>query len=191
MVTIHHGNVYNLVDYSNHLKNLTEQDKLSRFGYIANDHTIDKFILQLVYKHSLHELWYATIDNNIVGWGHLANNNDGTWELAVSVDFDFQRQGIGSKLIGEMLAWAKFHHVKEVFMHCIEENQVIQHLAQKHSLKTRERGAGSRTAAIEVPKPNLLEANQQLWKESSEILEKYRSLNKQLADIWTLPIILK
>jgi len=191
MIGVHHGNIYNLPEYSNHLKNLTDQDKLARFGYIAKDHTIDKFILQLLYSHKHHELWYATLDDKIVGWGHLANNGDGTWELAVSVDSDFQRKGIGSMLIGEMLAWAKFHHVKEVFMHCIEENQVIQYLANKHSLKTRERGAGSRTAAIEVPRPNLVESNQQLWKESSEILEKYRSLNKQLAEIWTLPIIPK
>jgi GNAT superfamily N-acetyltransferase len=138
-----------------------------------------------------HELWYARDDGERVGWGHMAKNDDGSWELAVSVNHDFQRQGIGNQLITEMLAWAKFHHITEVYMHCIEDNRVIQHLANKNELRTRSRGDGERTAAIEVPQPTLIEINEQIWKEQTEIFNDIGKLQAKLTSVWTTPVLPK
>ncbi len=167
MITIQHGNIYKISDYARHLKNLNNEDRHSRFGYHASDYNIDQLILNMCYHPKDHELWYARNDEQRVGWGHMAKNSDGTWELAVSVDKEFQRQGIANDLMEEMLIWAKFHHISEVYMHCIEDNRIIQHLAKKHELKTKERGDGERTAAIEVPEPNFVESNTQLFKEQA------------------------
>lgn len=191
MIYTYRTNIYKIPDYSRHLKNLTDEDKISRFGYLITDHMIDQLILNMCYNPSEHELWYARTDDTRVGWGHLARNPDGSWELAVSVDREFQRQGIGNKLISEMLEFAKFHHISEIYMHCIEDNRVIQHLASKHDLTTRERGAGERTAALEVPEPTFVEANKQLWKEQSEILKEMGKLRNRLTNLWTNPILPK
>ena len=188
MMQVHHTNIYKIGDYSRHLKNLTPEDKISRFGYPANDHSIDQLVLNMCYHPQDHELWYARDDGDRVGWGHMAKNSDDSWELAVSVNKDFQRQGIGNKLITEMLAWAKFHKINEVYMHCIEDNKVIQHLAGKNELKTRSRGDGERTASIEVPEPNFFEANTQLLKEQNEILNQINILRKKLTKLWLNPI---
>ena len=188
MIYTHRTNIYKIPDYSKHLKNLTVEDKVSRFGYLITDYMIDKLMLNMCYHPEEHELWYARTDDTRVGWGHLARNPDGSWELAVSVDKDYQRQGIGDSLITEMLSFAKFHHIPEVYMHCIEDNRVIQHVALKHDLKTRERGAGERTAALEVPEPTFIEANNQLWKEQTEILTEMSKLRKQLTQLWTNPM---
>ena len=126
MITIQHGNIYKISDYARHLKNLSEDDRYSRFGHPASDYNIDQLILQMCYHPADHELWFARNDEQRVGWGHMAKNQDGTWELAVSVDKEFQRQGVADMLMTEMIAWAKFHHVSEVYMHCIENNKVIQ-----------------------------------------------------------------
>lgn len=191
MIYTHRTNIYKIPDYSRHLKNLTDEDKISRFGYLITDHMIDQLILNMCYHPNDHELWYARTEDTRVGWGHLARNPDGSWELAVSVDRDYQRQGIGNKLIAEMLEFAKFHQISEIYMHCIEDNRAIQHLAEKHELKTRERGAGERTAALEVPEPTFVEANKQLWKEQTEILKEMGKLRKRLTNLWTNPILPK
>lgn len=187
MITINHTNIYKIADYSRHLKNLPQEDRFSRFGFNVSDTAIDQLILSMCYHPEDHELWYARTDDTRVGWGHLAKNQDGSWELAVSVDHQYQRQGIGDMLISEMLAWAKVHHVNEVYMHCIEENRVIQHLASKHELKTRERSHGERTAALEVPDPSILELSTQKMKEQSEILKEIRKLQNRLTTLW-LPL---
>lgn len=191
MTIIHHSNIYKIHEYSQHLKNLQDEDKYSRFGYPATNSNIDQLILEMCYHPKNHELWYAMVDDKRVGWGHMAKNPDGTWELAVSVEHEYQRQGIGDKLINEMITWAKFHHVSEVYMHCIEDNKVIQHLAAKHDLKTREKGYGERTAAITVPEANVFEANAQLWKEHNEIMNEFAKLRKRYNELWKEAMIPK
>lgn len=188
---IHHTNIYKISDYSRHLKALDPEDKISRFGYPASDHSIDQLVLNMCYHPTDHELWYARDDGERVGWGHMAKNDDGSWEIAVSVTKEFQRQGIGNKLIQEMLAFAKFHHINEVYMHCIEDNRVIQHLANKNDLKTRSSGDGERTAAITVPNPTLLETNTQLFKEQKEIFDEFGRLRNKLTKLWATPILPK
>ena len=191
MIYVHHTNIYKIHDYSQHLKNLTNQDKISRFGYPTSDHSIDQMILSMCYNPSEHELWYARTEDQRVGWGHLAKNSDGSWELAVSVQHDFQRKGIGNQLITEMLEFAKFHKITEVFMHCIEDNRIIQHLSQKNNMKTRYRSSGERTASIEVPPPNAYEVNSQLWKEHNEIMNEYGKLRNRLTELWATPMLPK
>ena len=187
MITIQHGNIYKISDYARHLKNLTEEDRYSRFGYKASDYNIDQLILNMCYNPKDHELWFARNDEQRVGWGHMAKNQDGSWELAVSVDKEYQRQGIANDLMTEMLIWAKFHHISEVYMHCIENNKVIQHLATKHELKTKERGDGERTAAIAIPEPSFYESNSQLLKEQAEIVNEITKLRTKLATLWLNP----
>lgn len=190
-VYIQHTNIYKITEYSRHLKNLTDGDRYSRFGYIISDYNIDKLILNMCYNPKDHELWYAKVGDVRVGWGHMAKNEDNSWELAVSVDHEYQRQGIGDQLISEMLTWAKFHQVSEVYMQCIEDNKVIQHLASKHDLKTKSRGAGERTAALEVPQANVFESNAQLWKEHNELMTEFARLRKRYKELWSNAIIPK
>ena len=180
-----HTDLYALGEYGKHLKSLPDEDKYSRFGAKLTDFAIDQILLNMVYNPHDHELWFAVDhEGNSIGWGHMARNVDDSWELAVSVDIKHQRKGVGGKLIEEMLAWAKFHKVSEVFMHCIENNKVIQHLALKHELKTRERGHGERTAAIEVPEPNAAEFTSQLFKEQADIIQEITQLRGKLISLW-------
>lgn len=177
-----------LSDYAKHLKALTPEDRGSRFGSAITDYGIDQIMLQMAYRPNDHQLWIAQDDEgDILGWGHMAQSFPSVWELAVSVEKAHQRKGVGDLLITEMLDWAKFHKINEVFMHCIEDNKVIQHLAAKHDLKTIERGYGERTAAIEVPPPTFFEMNEQFIKEQMEIRTEIARLYKRLAEMWINP----
>lgn len=195
MLIVQKPGIRSLKQYGDHLKQLPDNDKLSRFGYKVNDYGIDQLILNIAYHPDDHELWqvvnmvgrdYDSTTDQVVGWGHMARGH-GSWELAVSVNADYQRRGVGGRLIGEMLEWAKVQHINEVFMHCIEDNRVIQHLAQKHGLKTRTRSPGERTASIEVPEPSITEVNSQRWKEHMSIMAEYSRLRQQLSDLWFKP----
>ena len=192
MLIVQKPGIRSLKQYSDHLKQLPDNDKMSRFGYKVNDYGIDQLMLNIAYDHQDHELWqvvnmvgrdYDSTTDEVVGWGHMARDH-GCWELAVSVNANYQRRGVGGRLIAEMLEWAKVQHISEVFMHCIEDNRVIQHLAQKHGLKTRVRSPGERTASIEVPEPSLTEVNSQRWKEHMSIMSEYTRLRQQLSDLW-------
>jgi len=191
MIYIQHTTIYKMNEYGKHLKSLPMEDRYSRFGYQASDYNIDQLILGMCYHPDDHELWYARTDERRVGWGHMAKNTDGSWELAVSVDHEYQRQGVGDKLITEMLNFAKFHKIPEVYMHCIEDNKVIQHLAKKHDLKTKSKGDGERTAALEVPSANVFESNAQLWKEHNEIMTEFARLRKRYNELWANAMIPK
>lgn len=188
LIHIRHDDLFRLGKYAIHLKNLSQEDKMSRFGHAINDYAIDQLALQMIYHHKDHELWSAVDeDANILGWGHMAKAGNDSWELAVSVEQKYQRKGVGNELIRNMLEWSKFHHIPEVFMHCIEDNKVIQHLALKNELKTRERGYGERTAAIQVPEPTLFESNAQLFKEQAEIMQEIADARLRLANLWLNP----
>jgi RimJ/RimL family protein N-acetyltransferase len=181
---ITHTDIRDLSKYIKHLKSLSPEDKYSRFGYAASDYAIDQFALQILYSESSHKLWYHSIDDEITGWGHLVESDNDVWELAVSVNSSKQRQGIGNKLIIEMLEYAKFHNIHEVFMNCIEDNRVIQHLALKNNLKTKSRDNSERTAIIEVSPPNFFEKNAHKLKEQTEILQEIAVLRNKLAELW-------
>ena len=77
-----------------------------------------------MYNQQDHHLFIATEWDNIVGFGHMAKENS-DWEVAVSVDREYQGRGIGDSLMGYMIPWAKIHGVHNVFMHCITQNQKI------------------------------------------------------------------
>lgn len=184
MIKTQHTDIYDLSKYASHLKSLTKEDKHSRFGVELTDASIDQLILRMVYSPSEHELWCSVYNGEIAGFGHLARNPDGSWELAVSVNKEHQQKGVGDSLIGEMLSWAKFHEIPEVFMHCIEDNRVIQHLAEKHNLKLRLRDHGERTSSIEVPAPNVFEVNSHILKEQIEIYTQIGELREKLTKLW-------
>jgi GNAT superfamily N-acetyltransferase len=185
VIHIHHTNIYKIYDYSLHLKNLPQEDKINRFGYNASDHAIDQMILQMAYNPNQHELWYARGDNDRLGWGHMALNNDNTWELALSVNVDSRGQGIGSMLITEMIEFAKVNHIEAVYMHCIESNKVVQHLARKHNLKTVDFSQGEKTAQLTVPDANLFEISAHKMKEQALLVKQISVLQKRLTNLWT------
>lgn len=166
--------------YAEHLKAMPLEDRHSRFGAAISDSGIDQVMLQMAYHPDDHHLWFARSSEDILGWGHMARSKPGAWELAVSVDKKHQRKGVGDKLITEMLEWAKFGYIDEVYMHCIEDNKVIQHLASKHNLKTKERGYGERTAAIELPDASVFEKNNQLFKEYTRLVDEMTELRLRM-----------
>lgn len=167
-----------LHEYAQHLKNLTTEDRYTRFGYSIKDETIDAVILNILYNPNDHHLFVAEVDDKIIGFGHLAREG-ADWELAVSVDHDYQGQGIGNALMDEMIKWGKLHDVHSVFMHCITENRKIQHLARKHGLRTVERSGAEITAQVELPDPTIVDYARNYLAEQRQLMSQMTELQKK------------
>ena len=169
-----------LGEYAQHLKSLDTQDRFTRFGYSASDYNIDQLILHILYHPEQHHLFVArhSTDNRAIGFTHLAQCDRG-WELAVSVTRTQQGLGIGNQLMAYAIDWARTHGVDSVFMHCIRDNQRIQHLATKHGLSVIERSGQDITAQVSLPPPTPSDYTVDFVREQQDLMEQMLELQQR------------
>ena len=165
--------------YGQHLKNLDEDDKYTRFGYLIKDSTIDQIILDMIYSQDSHYLFVALEGEEILGFGHFARE-DNDWELAVSVNKYAQGQGIADKLMTTMISWGKTRGITSVFMHCIADNKKIQHLALKHGLRTVERSGPDITAKVKLPDPTALDYTADFMREQRDLTQQILTIQQKI-----------
>jgi len=168
-----------LDQYAKHLKNLTPEDRYTRFCYNVRDDAIDSLILQILYNRNDHYLFTATAQGKRVGFGHLAREGK-DWELAVSVDKEYQGQGIADALMVYMISWGKTHGIHSVFMHCITQNAKIQHLARKHGLRMVERDGSEVTSKVELPAATPMDYTADFLREQRELLDQMTELQQRM-----------
>lgn len=176
---IQHADISALPDYANHLKGLSEADRYTRFCYNIKDENIDHFILSILYNFDDHHLFTASLDEKIVGFGHLAREGN-DWELAVSIDGEYQGQGVADQLMDFMIDWGKTRGVHSVFMHCITQNAKIQHLAKKHGLRTVERDGSEITSKVDLPLPTPLDYTADFLREQRELLNQMTDIQRRM-----------
>ena len=176
---IQHADINALASYANHLKNLSETDKYTRFCYNIRDENIDKFILSILYHRDDHHLFTAEVGDKVVGFGHLARENE-DWELAVSVDGNHQGRGIANKLMEHMIVWGKTRGIHSVFMHCITQNTKIQHLARKHGLRMVERDGAEVTSRVDLPPPTPMDYTADFFQEQRKLLEQMTDIQRRM-----------
>lgn len=182
---IKHSQHEYLDQYAKHLKNLSVEDRYTRFGYAASDQAIDQFILSILYNREKHHLFSYFDKDGVVGFGHLAQD-DNNWELAVSVDKQYQGLGIANELMQHMIDWGKTHGVHAVFMHCISDNKKIQHLARKHGLKTVDRSGTEVTAQVQLPNATVTDLLGGLIREQTDLATDIVKLQRTWLRNWTI-----
>lgn len=176
---IQHADISALAAYAIHLKNLTEADRYTRFCYNIKDEAIDQFILSILYHQDDHHLFTATAGDIVVGYGHLAREGN-DWELAVSVDSEFQGQGVANNIMDFMIVWGKTRSIHSVFMHCITQNQKIQHLARKHGLRMIERDGAEVTSKVDLPPATPMDYTTDFLREQRELMEQMHDIQRRL-----------
>lgn len=184
---IQHSKIEQLAEYALHLKNLSNQDRYTRFGYHAGPQNIDQLILQILYNPEQHHIFTYRVDDRVVGFGHLAGGHT-DWELAVSVESDYQGRGIADELMSNMITWGKTHGVSVVYMHCIVDNQKIQHLASKHGLRPQVRSAQDLTSRVELPRATVLDYTSSLVQEQNDLATDIVKLQRSWLKKWFHPL---
>jgi GNAT superfamily N-acetyltransferase len=90
-----------------------------------------------------------------------------------------QGQGIGNQLMAYTIDWARTHGVNSLFMHCIRDNQRIQHLATKHGLEVVERSGPDITAQVALPPPTSTDYTVDFVREQQDLLDQMMVLHQK------------
>lgn len=115
-----------------HLTSLQSEDRRLRFGAMVSDNFIENYVHSSFDDESK---WFGCedIDGEIIAACHAAVK-DGDAELGCSVDRAYRGEGLAQKMFDRAVTWLRTQGIKEVFMHCLTENQVMKHIARKNDM---------------------------------------------------------
>ena len=140
--------------YRNHLKALDAESRTLRFANPVSDLVIDQFCDRVEAEPNQHILFaIEDSDLNFIAVGHIALE-DNNMELAFSVHKEYQKQGMGSKLMGRCIQWCRIHNRLSGTMVCLTYNSAIRHLCRKHGIAVTTE-AGEALADIKLPTANV------------------------------------
>ena len=136
-----------------HLLSLDKEDLRLRFGYTPTDSIIEKYVTDTWNTDG--NRWFGIYHpefDGVVGTLHVAQMKDDTAEFGFTVDKRLRGKGYGDALFKRGMLWAKARMVKHIFMHCLSENKIIQHIAKKNCMHVVRLMGGEAEADLVVPK---------------------------------------
>lgn len=132
-----------------HLKALDEDDRYLRFGYMATDEQIDRYVTGLDFERDeIFGIYNRKLE--LIAMAHLALSEDAGHracaEFGVSVLKKARGRGYGSRLFDRAVMHARNEGVDMLFIHALSENTAMIRIARNGGA-TLER-AGSETEAF-------------------------------------------
>lgn len=117
-----------------HLVSLTDHDRYLRFGRIATNENIYRYVEDSWHKPG--NIWFGVIENNeIIAAVHVARDTDTKVELGLSVHPNWRGKKLGQSLFERAVVFVRANKYREVYMHCLAENAVMKHIASKNKMK--------------------------------------------------------
>jgi GNAT superfamily N-acetyltransferase len=115
-----------------HLVSLTEEDRYLRFGYIATDEQISRYVASLDFDHD--EIFGVfSWQLKVVAMAHLAYGKPATTpraEFGVSVLATHRGLGIGHRLLAHAILHARNRDVDTLMIHALSENKAMLAIAR-------------------------------------------------------------
>lgn len=116
------------------LKSLSAEDRGLYFGMAVTDEYIDLLVKKIANCPERHNFLICHNCTDWLGVLHLAQVDQDTVEFGVSVTESYRNMGIGSDLLKEGIVWARNRSYQRLFLHCVQWNRAMAHLATKHGL---------------------------------------------------------
>jgi RimJ/RimL family protein N-acetyltransferase len=140
-----------------HLLALGPSDRYLRFGYLASDEQIRRYIETLDFdRDEIFGIYNRKIE--LIGMAHLAFSTDpqlkSCAEFGVSVSAKVRGRGYGTQLFGRALTHARNEGVAMMFIHALSENTAMLKIARKAGATVRRDGTESE-AYLLVPTADL------------------------------------
>lgn len=133
-----------------HLKRLGPDDRHLRFGYQIQDEQIEDYVTSSF--NTENNQWFGIFDKNkIIATIHVALLPDRQAEMGLTVDKACRYAGIGQSLFNRGLVWARAHGANQIYMQCLSENKIIQHIAKKNGMSVATLCLNEKEARIEFP----------------------------------------
>ncbi len=161
-----------------HLLQLDDADRFLRFGYVANDEQITRYVDKLdfardeivgIFNRRLH----------LVAIAHLAygNSPSAAAEFGVSVARSARGWGLGSRLFAHAGMLARNHGVKTMFIHALTKNSAMLKIAAHAGARVIYHGSEAE-AYLQLPAPVMETRLTQRWvaqvAEFDYFLKKFR-----------------
>lgn len=140
-----------------HLLQLDEHDRYLRFGYLATDAHIERYVEGLDFERD--EILGITNRNlRLIAVAHLAYSNEprrtDCAEFGVSVLKTARGRGFGARLFDRAAMDARNNGVKSMFIHALSENTAMLRIARKAGA-TIERDGSESEAYLRLQQPSL------------------------------------
>jgi RimJ/RimL family protein N-acetyltransferase len=140
-----------------HLKQLDDQDRHLRFGYLASDAQIECYVETLDFdRDAIFGIYNRRLE--LVAMAHLAHSIDRSLnacaEFGVSVLPTVRGHGYGGKLFTRAMRHARNEGVQLLFIHALTENKAMLHIARKAGATVDIDGSDA-SAYLRLPPPNL------------------------------------
>lgn len=115
-----------------HFLALDAHDRRLRFGIAPREAGISSYVERIDFTR---DAAFGIVDDDleILGAAHLARAEPHA-ELGVSVVRAHRNRGLGSALLARASLRARNWGLRSLFMHCLQENTVMMHLARKHGM---------------------------------------------------------
>jgi RimJ/RimL family protein N-acetyltransferase len=117
-----------------HMLALPEHDRYLRFGYVATDEQVQKYVDGLNFKRD--EI-YGVFNRRLqlIAMAHLALTTDpkcsSCAEFGVSVSSDARGKGLGTRLFERAILHARSKEIDMLFIHVLSENAAMLKIARK------------------------------------------------------------
>ena len=146
--------------YGNWLREQSVETLASYFGAVVSDSYIDTLVDSIVAHPERHHFLVAYLGATWVGTIHLAHISDQDMEFGIMVHPDHRGEGFANELMDEAIIWIRNRGFNHLYLHCLNRNSAMKHLAQKHGLIMHAEG-GDVDADIMLPPPSILTYTQE------------------------------
>ncbi len=139
-----------------HLLALGGEDRRLRFGHIARDVSIERYVKDIDFER---DAVFGVLSahgggRQFDGITHLALDKDHA-EIGVSVLEQARGHGIGSALVSRSAVHARNRGIDVLFMQCLSENGAVKRIARNLGMKVVTQGPDSE-ASMSLPAANAL-----------------------------------
>ncbi|MFT4266829.1 MAG: GNAT family protein [Xenophilus sp.] len=136
-----------------HLLSLSERDRYLRFGYVASDEQIARYVNGLDFERDeLFGIYNRRLD--LIAMAHLAFSPDGAHhdcaEFGVSVSEHARGRGFGARLFERAVVSACNEGVHMLFIHALSENTAMLKIARQAGASVERSGSESE-AFLKLP----------------------------------------
>lgn len=141
--------------YGDWLREQSADTLATYFGIAVSPTFINSLLDGILSNPEEHYFLVATQGDQWVGVVHMARISDSDMEFGIMVAESHRHQGVADQLMAEAITWIRNRGFDTLYLHCLNRNTAMKHLATKHGLELHE-NYGDVEAVTHVPPPSLL-----------------------------------
>lgn len=170
-----------------HLLALPLRDRALRFGYVASDEQIERYVSQLDFERDeIFGIFNRRLQ--LVAMAHLAfqgaaEQPPAAAEFGVSVAAHARGRGWGARLFDRAVLHARNRHVDTLLIHALAENKAMLHIARRAGAKVELEGPDA-TALLRLPREDFASHLEALFERQVAEWDYGLKLHARRVDAW-------